>query len=533
MPPSGLPLVRAVHPQPRSHAVIEAPASLRARAVIARGRAGARLVRGRLEGARAGDRSRARRAARHRPPRDIDAALTALEVEGFVAARALHRRGAHAKRNGATAACWRASTATPSSACAPRSSRCRPRELHALPVRAGSASQRRRAHWKARDGAGRGRGATGRLRGRAPAPGRPSSCRRASHDYEPRWLDDLCLAGRGGRGGGLGRAGGRTRERGSGADPQHADRAARRAVATRAVVGRSARRPTTTVRALEPRAQSVHRAPARARRLVLRRPACRPAACCARRSRRRSPNWWRRAGQRRQLRRPARPAGAAPTGASGCAGGRRKRPQRGARRWQARWPLSVARRPARRGARRAWQRAAESSTSRAALLRRYGVVFWRAAGARGRTGCRRGASCCTCCRRLEARGEIRGGRFVAGFSGEQFALPEAVGLLRDAAHASRRARRCCRCAAPTRSTWSACSRRARACRHSPPTACCTATACRSRLLAGGEVRFLEALTPAEQWQAQNALVRRHVPAALADFSAQRDGTRRVLRRVRA
>ncbi len=33
-------------------------------------------------------------------------------------------------------------------------------------------------------------------------------------------------------------------------------------------------------------------------------------------------------------------------------------------------------------------------------------------------------------RRLEARGEIRGGRFVAGFSGEQFALPEAVGKLR-------------------------------------------------------------------------------------------------------
>jgi len=32
--------------------------------------------------------------------------------------------------------------------------------------------------------------------------------------------------------------------------------------------------------------------------------------------------------------------------------------------------------------------------------------------------------------RLEARGEIRGGRFVHGFSGEQFALPEAVGQLR-------------------------------------------------------------------------------------------------------
>jgi ATP-dependent Lhr-like helicase len=33
-------------------------------------------------------------------------------------------------------------------------------------------------------------------------------------------------------------------------------------------------------------------------------------------------------------------------------------------------------------------------------------------------------------RRLEARGEIRGGRFVAGFTGEQFALPDAIPALR-------------------------------------------------------------------------------------------------------
>jgi ATP-dependent Lhr-like helicase len=33
-------------------------------------------------------------------------------------------------------------------------------------------------------------------------------------------------------------------------------------------------------------------------------------------------------------------------------------------------------------------------------------------------------------RRMEARGEIRGGRFVAGFTGEQFARPEALELLR-------------------------------------------------------------------------------------------------------
>jgi len=34
-------------------------------------------------------------------------------------------------------------------------------------------------------------------------------------------------------------------------------------------------------------------------------------------------------------------------------------------------------------------------------------------------------------RRLEARGEIRGGRFVNGFVGEQFALPQAVDALRE------------------------------------------------------------------------------------------------------
>ena len=34
-------------------------------------------------------------------------------------------------------------------------------------------------------------------------------------------------------------------------------------------------------------------------------------------------------------------------------------------------------------------------------------------------------------RRLEARGEVRGGRFVSGFVGEQYALPEAVKMLRE------------------------------------------------------------------------------------------------------
>jgi ATP-dependent helicase Lhr and Lhr-like helicase len=66
-----------------------------------------------------------------------------------------------------------------------------------------------------------------------------------------------------------------------------------------------------------------------------------------------------------------------------------------------------------------------------ALLRRYGVVFWRLLE-REAAWLPPWRELLRVYRRLEARGEIRGGRFVAGFSGEQFALPEAIGALREA-----------------------------------------------------------------------------------------------------
>src|SRR6184192_2990579 len=62
------------------------------------------------------------------------------------------------------------------------------------------------------------------------------------------------------------------------------------------------------------------------------------------------------------------------------------------------------------------------------LLRRYGVVFRRVVTREALLVPWR--DLLRVYRRLEARGEIRGGRFVAGFSGEQYALAEAVGLLR-------------------------------------------------------------------------------------------------------
>ncbi|HZP94210.1 MAG TPA: DEAD/DEAH box helicase [Burkholderiales bacterium] len=70
------------------------------------------------------------------------------------------------------------------------------------------------------------------------------------------------------------------------------------------------------------------------------------------------------------------------------------------------------------------------------LLRRYGVVFWRML-AREAQWLPPWRELLMALRRLEARGEIRGGRFVAGFSGEQFALPEAVGVLRSARNEER------------------------------------------------------------------------------------------------
>jgi ATP-dependent Lhr-like helicase len=62
------------------------------------------------------------------------------------------------------------------------------------------------------------------------------------------------------------------------------------------------------------------------------------------------------------------------------------------------------------------------------LLRRYGVVFRRLLERESFsiTWFQLGRIY----RRWEARGEIRGGYFVGGVSGEQFALPEAIGLLR-------------------------------------------------------------------------------------------------------
>jgi ATP-dependent helicase Lhr and Lhr-like helicase len=64
------------------------------------------------------------------------------------------------------------------------------------------------------------------------------------------------------------------------------------------------------------------------------------------------------------------------------------------------------------------------------VLGRYGVIFWRMLE-REATWLPPWRDMLRVLRRLEARGEIRGGRFVVGVSGEQYALPEALVALRN------------------------------------------------------------------------------------------------------
>jgi ATP-dependent helicase Lhr and Lhr-like helicase len=151
-----------------------------------------------------------------------------------------------------------------------------------------------------------------------------------------------------------------------------------------------------------------------------------------------------------------------------------------------------------------------------AVLLRYGVVFWRLLE-REAPWLPPWRDLLRVYRRLEASGEIRGGRFVAGFSGEQFALPDAVGMLREA---RRR---------PAADDWISLSgadplNLAGILTPGPKLAALTGNRLLYRdglpvaLLAGGEVQFLITLDAATQWEARKALLRGAVPASLIALS---------------
>jgi ATP-dependent Lhr-like helicase len=150
------------------------------------------------------------------------------------------------------------------------------------------------------------------------------------------------------------------------------------------------------------------------------------------------------------------------------------------------------------------------------LLLRYGMVFWRLIE-REAPWLPPWRDLLRVYRRLEARGEIRGGRFVAGFSGEQFALPEAVGMLREVRRK------------PASDEWISLSgadplNLTGILTPGPKLAALTGNRLLYRaglpvaLLAGGEVQFLATLDAATQWEARKALLRGAVPASLIALS---------------
>ncbi len=150
------------------------------------------------------------------------------------------------------------------------------------------------------------------------------------------------------------------------------------------------------------------------------------------------------------------------------------------------------------------------------LLQRYGVVFWRLLE-REANWLPPWRELLRVYRTLERRGEIRGGRFVAGFSGEQFALPDAIGMLRGA-------RRQQSSGALISLSGADPLNLAGILTPGPKLAALTGNRLLFRdglpiaLLAGGEVQFLETLDPASEWEARKALLRRTASPPLADVA---------------
>jgi ATP-dependent helicase Lhr and Lhr-like helicase len=150
-----------------------------------------------------------------------------------------------------------------------------------------------------------------------------------------------------------------------------------------------------------------------------------------------------------------------------------------------------------------------------ALLQRYGVVFWRLVE-READWLPPWRDLLRVYRRLESAGEIRGGRFVAGFAGEQFALPEAVGQLREVRREPQDGVFISVSAADPLNLIGVLTPGARLpaltgnrllYRDGVPVA----------IFAAGEARFLQTFEAAEEWSARKALLRSGPAAAKPHF----------------
>jgi ATP-dependent helicase Lhr and Lhr-like helicase len=172
-----------------------------------------------------------------------------------------------------------------------------------------------------------------------------------------------------------------------------------------------------------------------------------------------------------------------------------------------RWALARRPRPPENSAKAAGEAAEHLAHT---LLRRYGVVFWRLIE-REAAWLPPWRDLLRVYRRLEARGDIRGGRFVAGFAGEQFALPEAVGALRETRRKAHSGAFISLSGADPLNLVGIVT-------PGPRLSALTVNRVLYRdglavaLYAGGEVQFLEALPAEEEWAARKTLLRGAMPS---------------------
>jgi ATP-dependent Lhr-like helicase len=155
------------------------------------------------------------------------------------------------------------------------------------------------------------------------------------------------------------------------------------------------------------------------------------------------------------------------------------------------------------------------------LLQRYGVVFRKLLDSESMNIPWR--DLLRVLRRLEARGEIRGGRFIGGFSGEQFATADAVHLLRSM-----------RRTAPDGTMFSVSAadplNMLGILIPGPRLAAAAANRLLYRdgvpvaVLEAKEIRYLVEMNAVDQWQARNALLRRRIPPKVRAYLNQSGST---------
>jgi ATP-dependent Lhr-like helicase len=155
------------------------------------------------------------------------------------------------------------------------------------------------------------------------------------------------------------------------------------------------------------------------------------------------------------------------------------------------------------------------------LLQRYGVIFRKILDRESITVPWR--DLLRVYRRLEARGEIRGGRFVGGFSGEQFALTEAVQLLRSIRRAPAEGMLISLSAADPLNLQGIINPGPRL-SPSATNRVLYRDGVAIAILEAKELRFLAEMNAADQWQARNALLRRHVPPKVRAYLNQSGST---------